>query len=140
MDVRFSIRITRFDDRQAFRRVVDFLAQLYPDQTPEDFEVALARTPCTLSHDAAEPAADALQEALEARGAHILLIPKGLEAAGKQAATASTQELSPEIDFSFLDKTRKKARTGSHPPVSPRADSSSDSGTWSGEGKAPWEQ
>ncbi len=120
------MRITRFDDRQAFRRCVEFLARLYPEREPEEFEVGLARTPCTLSHDAAEAAADALRKALERRGAHITLIPSDLVSSGKIAAVTSTQELSPEIDLSFLDKTRmKQTKSGRFVPV---------------EGKAPWEE
>ncbi|MCP4872880.1 MAG: hypothetical protein GY898_29670 [Proteobacteria bacterium] len=115
MATRFSVRITRFDDRQAFRRVVDFLGGLYPDRTVADFETALARTPCTLSHNAAEATADALQTSLEKRGAHVMLIPTDLVTGGKVTAVASTMGLSPEIDLSFLDQTRKKAATGRPP-------------------------
>lgn len=141
MDARFSIRITRFDDRQAFRRVVDFLVGLYPERSVEDFESALARTPCTLSHDAAEAAADALQASLEKRGAHVMLIPADLVTAGKVTAVASTQELSPEIDLSFLDQSRKKS-TGSHPPVrsNPRATLAASGSFETVDGKAPWEE
>jgi hypothetical protein len=88
--------------------VVDFLARLYPDRPVTDFEAALARTPCTLSHDAAAAAAESLQASLERRGAHVMLIPTDLESAAGMGAVSDAQAGSPEIDLSFLEEAREK--------------------------------
>ena len=127
------MRITRFNDRKAYRRVVDFLAGLYPERERDEFEVGLARLPCTLSHDAVESAAEELKASLVRRGANVLLIPvKVAESAAKAKPVASTQELSPEIDLAFLDRARKKKKKVD-PPGSRRT-SPTDSG------RAPWEE
>ncbi len=142
------MRLTRFDDRVAFKRVVDFLAGLYPDRAPSDFQAALARTPCTLSHDADEAAAEALRGALQRRGAHVLLIPNELANLGKVGrprSMASTVELSPEVDLSFLDKARdlrRKKQAAASRPGSAKAVPKPDAPDWdpTDTGKAPWEQ
>lgn len=135
MGSRYLVRITRFNDRKAFRQVVDFLAELYPDRGREEFEVGLARLPCTLSHDAVESAAEELKASLVRRGANVLLIPA--DVAGAKAAPArplvSTQELSPEIDLAFLNKARKKKGKEAPSQQSQRT-GPTDSG------RAPWEE
>ena len=134
MSSRYLVRITRFNDRKAYQRVVDFLAGLYPDRERDDFEVGLARLPCTLSHDAAESAAEELKSSLVRRGANVLLIPVKVAAAAAAARpVASTQELSPEIDLSFLDKTRKPKKKPA--PADPRSRRTGPTES----GKAPWE-
>lgn len=127
---RYSVRITKFRDRAAFRAVVEFLARLYPERSPRDFEVALARLPCLLSHDADEEAARALERALRKRGADLRLGSLDpTPSAPRRPNVSNTLELSPEIDLSFLDESRRsKPKAGSH----------EDSGPV--EGKAPWEE
>lgn len=135
MGARYRVRITRFNDRKAFRHAVDFLAGLYPDRDRGEFEVGLARLPCTVSHDAVESAAEALKESLVRRGASVLLIPVEVaQAAASARPVASTQELSPEIDLSFLDRARKKKEEADTSP-NPRARSTGPTES----GKAPWE-
>lgn len=125
---RYSVRITKFRDRAAFRASVEFLARLYPDRDPRDFEVALAKLPCLVSHDADEEAARALDRALRKRGADLRLSPSEVSAtSGERVNVSSTVELSPEIDLSFLDEAR---RNRSEPSAAPKPRS---------EGKAPWE-
>ena len=137
MESRYLVRITRFNDRTAFRQVVDFLSGLYPDREREEFEVGLARLPCTLSHDAVEQAAEELKASLVRRGANVLLIPRGVAAAAEAAPrpVASTQELSPEIDLSFLSKARKKKKSPS-PPPDPKTRRTGPTES----GRAPWEE
>ncbi len=128
---RYTVRITKFRDRAAFRAAVEFLARLYPDRTPRDFEVALARLPCLLSHDADEEAARALDRALKKRGADLRINPVGSAAeAPSRMDVSKTAELSPEIDLSFLDEARRKKRP----------DTSRPEPTGPAEGKAPWEE
>ena len=135
MGSRYRVRITRFNDRTSFRQVVDLLAGLYPDRGRTEFEVGLARLPCTLIHDAVEVAAEALRDSLVRRGASVLLIPVEVANAAEAAArpVASTQELSPEIDLSFLDKARKKK---SKPGSSSRSRRTGPTES----GRAPWEE
>lgn len=128
---RFSVRITRFSDQASFRTVVDFLARLYPDRNRQDFETGLARLPCTLSEDADEAAAVALEAALGRRGADVRLLPIK-EKQGEPKVT-STMELSPEIDLSFLDQARTRKRS------SRTASGSNRKGGPDG-GAAPWEE
>ena len=127
---RYSVRITKFRDRAAFRAVVEFLARLYPERTPREFEVALARLPCLISHDAEEEAARALDRALRKRGADLRLTSLDSSSSKpRRGDVATTAELGPEIDLSFLDETRRpKSRPGES------TESSRPS-----EGRAPWE-
>ncbi len=127
---RFSVRITRFSDQASFQSVVDFLARLYPDRGPEDFATGLARLPCTLSDDADEAAAHALQDALRKRGADVRLLPN--KAKKGRPKVASTMELSPEIDLSFLDEARSKKK-------SDRTASGSIRKSGPDSGAAPWD-
>jgi hypothetical protein len=129
---RYTVRITKFRDRAAFRAVVEFLARLYPDRQPRDFEVALARLPCLVSHDADEEAARTLDRALRKRGADLRIDPvSATTEAPRRHDVSMTAELSPEIDLSFLDESRRKKNR-----------SLPDSSEFAGpeEGKAPWEQ
>lgn len=143
---RYSVRLTRFDDRRSFQRVVEFLAGLYPDRTQAHFQSALARTPCTISHDADERAAEALRTSLQKRGAHVLLIPNELAVlgqTGKVRSMASTVELSPEVDLSFLDKARRsRQEQAKSQPGSATAVPDPTSSNWDVDesGKAPWER
>ena len=136
MQSRYLVRITRFNDRTAFRQVVDFLAGLYPDRQREEFETGLARLPCTLSHDAVESAAEELRASLVRRGADVLLIPRSVVAAAEASPrpVASTQELSPEIDLAFLNKARKEKQQPLPPDPRTRRTGPTESG------KAPWEE
>lgn len=132
MPSRFQIRLTRFDDQTSFQRVVDLLEGLYPERDREEFEAALARLPCTLSDDATAPAAEELKAALARRGASVVLIPVAPLGTAK-TEVASTQELSPEIDLSFLDRARRQKKKAAGSPGSRRAGPG-------GGGKAPWEE
>jgi len=124
---RFAVRISRFADRRAFERCVQLLVRLRPELTAEICETALAKLPATVSHDADEVAATALAEALQKLGAKVALLP----AAGDDYG--STQELSPEIDLSFLDAARKsKPGAAAAGASKPRPGDPID-------GKAPWE-
>ncbi len=128
---RTSVRITKFRDRAAFRAVVEFLARLYPDRPLQDFEVALARLPVLLSHDADEEAARALEGALRKRGADLRLIALDeATAAPQRSKVNSTVELSPEIDLSFLDESRRRSSSarGKQADAEPP------------KGRAPWEE
>jgi hypothetical protein len=116
---RFVVRVNRFDDRRAFERCLKFLARLRPELTLEQCEAALAKLPAVLSHDADEAAANALANALQGLGAKVVLLPVGGDGYG------ATQELSPQIDLSFLDAARRKEQASSSRPA--------------GDGKAPWE-
>jgi hypothetical protein len=128
---RTSIRITKFRDRAAYQAVVDFLARLYPDRPVEDFEVGLARLSCLVSHDADDEAAAALEAALRERGADLRLDRHDGAAPGpRRPDVSSTVELSPEIDLSFLDESRRRdasRRKGQEAPAR-------------SEGRAPWEE
>jgi len=146
---RYAVRISRFEDQMAFRRVLDLLGRLYPDRPTADFEAALAKLPCLLSHDAHESVAQGLRQALEARGARVRLLP--VDAVKETPkAISKTQSLSPEIDLEFLRKNgAPRVKTGgvtlrpSPAAASARAvptpESAELSGEWSRE-KAPWEE
>lgn len=137
----------------AFRRVLDLLGRLYPDRPAAEFEAALARLPCLLSHDAEEAVAQGLRQALEARGARVRLLPVDqVETPGRlvEKSATRTQTLSPEIDLEFLRKGRApRVKTGGvtvRPSTSassaravPTPESAEMSGEWSRE-RAPWEE
>jgi hypothetical protein len=97
---RYSLRITRFDDQRSFQRVAAFLSSLYPDRDPEEFETALARLPCVVTHDGDESAARELERALIVRGARTLMTPVG------SADQTLTEDDSPsqEVDAAFLSQ------------------------------------
>ncbi len=143
------MRITSFDDKQSFQRVLDLLTGLYPERDPRAFQAALARLPCMLSHDAAEPAARRLEQALSDRGAGVLLMPHSMPtASGRQAALRVQEDTSPEIDLSFLRAARSEAqdepgqkRTPPRPPRSrARRRTKSEPRDVPGTGsKPPWE-
>jgi hypothetical protein len=142
---RVAIRISRFEDQDAYRRVLELFLGLYPHRPAEDFEQALARLPCLVSHDADPRAADALQAALEARGASVIVLPieqARLAPAPLDGASPVRQTVlvSPEVDLAFLRKgpVRKGPATGSARAV-PTPQSEQLSGDWTRE-KAPWEE
>jgi len=142
---RVAIRISRFEDQDAYRRVLDLLCGLYPERDPGDFEHALARLPCLLSHDADLRAAEALQAALEARGASVRVLATeqagaALAADGHGDPVRQTMLVSPEVDLAFLRKglERNPNVTGSARAV-PTPQSQELSGDWTRE-KAPWEE
>ena len=149
---RYAVRISRFEDQLAFRRVLDLLGRLYPERPQSEFEAALARLPCLLSHDAEETVAEGLRQALEARGARVRLLPLGEVGDGAlvEKSFTRTQSLSPEIDLDFLRKNGSgRVKTGSvtlRPSTAassaravPTAESAEMSGEWTRE-KAPWEK
>jgi hypothetical protein len=151
---RYVVRLTRFNDASAFRNVTQFLADLSPGHSAADVEAALARLPCAISHDAEEVAAEALREALERRGAAVKLMPLDavdtnpkLKAVGAVNAVNATQELSPEIDLSFLADARKKAKAqatamiagSARAPAVPQVVAKA-AGRPQKKGKAPWEE
>ncbi|MCO4770381.1 MAG: hypothetical protein KDA24_10155 [Deltaproteobacteria bacterium] len=142
---RVAIRISRFEDQDAYRRVLSLLCGLYPDRAAADFEQALARLPCLVSHDADLGAAEALQEALEARGASVRVLPADtarplLPMSGQGLPTRQTMLVSPEVDLDFLRKgtPRLPQQSGSARAV-PTRQSMQDSEDWTRE-KAPWEE
>ncbi len=102
---RYSLRITRFDDQRSFRRVADFLAALYPETDPEDFETGLARLPCVVTHDADEAAARDLERALIVRGARTLMTPVGAVDVTPGTGDDGTSQ---EVDVAFLAATKPK--------------------------------
>ena len=142
---RVAIRVSRFEDQDAYRRVLDLLTGLYPTRPASEFEVALARLPCLVSHDADLRAAEALQAALEACGAVVRVLPaesaQPLMPVDNEGIPASQTVLaSPEVDLTFL----RKSSSSRHPGLSGsrRAQPSDiravDSGDWTHD-KAPWE-
>ncbi len=142
---RVAIRISRFEDQDAYRRVLDLLTGLYPKRPASEFEVALARLPCLLSHDADPRAAEALQFALEARGAAVRVLPAEsarhrMPVEGDGSLIRQTLLVSPEVDLDFLRKPSSSRRPG--PSGSARALPSDTrapgSGSWTPD-KAPWE-
>ena len=97
---RYAIRITRFRDQRSFQRVAEFLAALYPDRHPEEFEVGLARLPCTVTHDAEESAARALERELTGLGARIRMFSLD----GSVDSTLDDVEgTSQEVDMAILE-------------------------------------
>lgn len=141
---RMAIRLRSFEDQESYRQVCDLLAGLYPERERSEFERALARPPCLLSHDADPRAAAALRRALEARGASVRVIPAdqltgNLPAVGFEVGRDDS--LSAEIEIDFL---RRTARTKPEVPAKqsaralPDAFSQENSLDWSTD-KAPWE-
>lgn len=142
---RVAIRISRFEDQDAYNRVLDLLRGLYPHRASGDFEQALARLPCLLSHDADLGAAEALQAALEGRGASVRVLPvdqvrSAIEALDHGDSVRQTMLVSPEVDVEFLRRQpeRQGLSSGSARAV-PTRQSEQLSGAWS-RGKAPWEK
>ncbi len=117
---RYALRITRFDDQRSFRRVADFLAALYPDTDPEDFETGLARLPCIVTHDADEAAARDLERALIVRGARTLMTPVGVVDVTMGPDDDGTSQ---EVDVAFLSAPKIKAKPAAKPAKSARAPS-----------------
>lgn len=142
---RVAIRISRFEDQDAYRRVLDLLVGLYPTRPACEFEVGLARLPCLVSHDADRRAAEALQAALEARGAAVRVLPaesaQSLMPVDNDGIPASqTVSASPEVDLAFLrnsSSSRHARPSGSHRAL-PSDIRAIDSGDWTHD-KAPWE-
>ncbi len=150
---RYAVRISRFEDQVAFRRVLDLLGRLYPERPPSEIEAALAKLPCLLSHDAEESVAQALRQALEARGARVRLLPVAdLDESPDvdRSDTRKTMTLSPEVDLDFLRRAAESRRVNSGVTVRPSSATSGAralptpetaemSGEWSPD-KAPWEK
>jgi hypothetical protein len=149
---RYAVRISRFEDQSAFRRVLDLLGRLYPDRAGSDLESGLAKLPCLVSHDAEASVAQALRKTLEARGARVRLLPVTEVDPPTPADGSSvrrTMTLSPEIDLDFLRRAadqrssdgvtlRPSASVGSARAL-PTQESAEASGEW-GPDKAPWEK
>jgi len=131
---RVAIRITRFEDQDAYGHVLDLLVGLYPERDPAEISSVLARTPCLVSHDASRTAANALTMALEARGATVRVTPLVAEQSANEE-----HDSSPEVDVQFLRRSAAPSPTltGSARAV-PTRESQQMSEEWSTE-KAPWE-
>ncbi len=131
---RVAIRITRFEDQDAYGHVLDLLAGLYPDRDPAELGSTLARTPCLVSHDASPRAAHALTSALEARGATVRVTRVIAE-----EPASDEYDSSPDVDVQFLRRslTSSSTLTGSARAV-PTPESQQMSEEWSTD-KAPWE-
>ena len=106
---RYDLRITRFDDQRSFRRVSEFLTALYPERDPLDFESALARLPCIISHDAEESAARELDRALSIRGARTRLTCLGGDVDDSLSDDSATSQ---EVELSFLETGGKRPSPG----------------------------
>jgi hypothetical protein len=147
---RYAVRISRFEDQMAFRRVLELLGRLYPDRAASEFEALLAKLPCLVSHDAEESVAEALRDALEARGARVRLLPIDevgqLDETDQPGVGRRTVALSPEVDLEFLRRDQGPSKTPgarAYPPASARAVPTAESVELSGEwtrDKAPWEE
>ncbi len=142
---RVAIRISRFEDQDAYHRVLYLLMELYPQRERGEFEQALARLPCLLSHDADLRAAEALQSALEARGASVRVLPAEqarsvVETVDHGTSVRQTMLASPEVDVAFLRRApnHEDSLLGSARAVSDQH-SEQLSGDWSRK-KAPWEK
>lgn len=118
-----ELRITRYREEGAFQRVVDFLAEVFPERSRDELAAGLAVTPVLLSHAAAPAAAEALRDALTGLGATVRITEADLDGSAGSV----------EIGTEFLVENRRR-RANQSRKVRPMRAPPQDSP------KAPWDE
>ena len=102
MEERYSLRITRYRDEEARDKIVDFLAQLFPERARDELAAGLSLTPVLVSHEATLHAVEALRDALTDLGATVRVAPV-------DSGEPSFESI--EVGQDFLDRGRRRRQS-----------------------------